>query len=643
MAIRDSVDLNQDHAAQAEALRAVLADQRAAAELHGVLDSEPGYHPGLHARLAGDLRLSGWTIPPEFGGLGRSQVEACSIHTELGRVLYPGPFLPSAVAAGALLATGHRESCERWLPLLAAGSVTATVAAADEAGRWVPGPGSVRAHYGTGGWRLSGRRWYVVAAHTAGLMVVPAVTESGGLGLFLAETAAPSLVVTRQLDLDLTRRISIVTFEAAPAVLITKDGACALARAEREFLIATAAEAAGGISWCLDAIMAAVRRQGQAGSFGEAAQFYVDMLNDLEHVSAAARYAAVVTDAGSAEAATAARVAALQAGGSYRRVISGAMNFIAERDAQLYYRRAWSAERLAGGPQAHRDALAAQLAESQSAVAVFPYDSCGRSVTICDIPRGTGEGCRSRGHRDLRPAARRRSARVRGHHRGPMQINPVTESQLCWQATGNGAPIVLAACDRGLLQRVRDYRQRGVGPDRLRRGHGLRPAAQPGCHRLARGRRRVRIPLRPRGTDLHGNPSARHLGPHRHLRAPTPRRRARRLLHGVRPSGSTGYLPAVRHRAHHRVGQGSAGAPAPATGGGARPLSVPVLVLIVGILLLGGSGPATARAPPAPCLRPPAPTPPRLHAHDRLHVPDRPPSCLPRTPASVEPGTARRA
>ncbi|MFZ0191903.1 MAG: hypothetical protein WAL72_33710 [Streptosporangiaceae bacterium] len=29
-----------------------------------------------------------------------------------------------------------------------------------------------------------------------------------------------------------------------------------------------------------------------------------------------------------------------------------------ERDTQLYYRRAWSAERLAGGPQAHRAALA---------------------------------------------------------------------------------------------------------------------------------------------------------------------------------------------------------------------------------------------------------------------------------------------
>jgi hypothetical protein len=32
--------------------------------------------------------------------------------------------------------------------------------------------------------------------------------------------------------------------------------------------------------------------------------------------------------------------------------------FTREHDAYLYYRRAWSAERLSGGPQAHRAALA---------------------------------------------------------------------------------------------------------------------------------------------------------------------------------------------------------------------------------------------------------------------------------------------
>jgi len=366
MAMRDSVDLSDDQHARHDTLRAILTDQLSSAELRAALDGEPGYHPDLHARLAAELSLSGWTIPEEFGGLGKSQVEACAVHIELGRALYPGPFLPSSVAAGALLATGHRESCEQWLPRLAAGTVAGTVAAADEAGHWRAG--GVTADYGTGGWRLSGRRWYVVAAHVAGIVVVPAVTDTG-LAMFLAETGSAGLEISRQLDLDLTRRISIIAFEAAPAVLLTRYPDAALARAEREFLIATAAEAAGGIGWCLDASLAYVEdreRLGRpAGSFEAAAQLCIDMVADLESVSSAARYAAVATASDAADAPKAARVAALRAGESYRGVteaaigLFGGVGFAREHDAHLYYRRAWSAERLAGGPQAHRTALEA--------------------------------------------------------------------------------------------------------------------------------------------------------------------------------------------------------------------------------------------------------------------------------------------
>jgi alkylation response protein AidB-like acyl-CoA dehydrogenase len=374
MAIRDSVNLGEDQAAGQDTLHAILAEQLSSAELRDALDGEPGYPPELHARLAGGLGLAGWTIPEKFGGFGKSQVEACAIHIELGRVLYPGPFLPSSVAAGTLLATGHPAACEQWLPRLAAGTVAGTVAAADEDGHWAPGPGGVKADYGTGGWRLSGRRWYVVAAHAANIVMVPAAAESG-LAMFLAETESPGLEISRQLDLDLTRRISIITFEAAPAVLLTRDAAAALARAEREFLIATAAEAAGGIGWCLDASLAHVRDQ--AGSFEAMASFCVDMLADLENAATAARYAAAATDVGGPDVHKAARVAALRAGESYRRAAEAAVGLLGDagpgRDAQLHYRRAWSAERLAGGPQAHRDALAAQL-------------SGGRAGPACRVP-----------------------------------------------------------------------------------------------------------------------------------------------------------------------------------------------------------------------------------------------------------------
>src|SRR5579859_6833500 len=103
MAIWDSVDVDADQPAQADVLRAVLTDQQSAAELRSALDGEPGYDRGLHAQLSEEFGLAGWTIPAKFGGQGKSLVEACAIHTELGRALYPGPFLPSAVAAGTLL------------------------------------------------------------------------------------------------------------------------------------------------------------------------------------------------------------------------------------------------------------------------------------------------------------------------------------------------------------------------------------------------------------------------------------------------------------------------------------------------------------------------------------------------------------
>jgi alkylation response protein AidB-like acyl-CoA dehydrogenase len=368
MAIRDSIDLSEDQYALQDTLRGFLTGQLSSAELRSALDNDPGYSQELHARLLGEIGLGALMVPEEFGGRGPSQVETCVVHTELGRALYPGPYLPSCLAAAALLAAGDPQACKRWLPLLAGGSVTGTVAAADEAGQWSRGSDGVRAEYATGGWRLYGRRWFVIAASAARIMLVPAITDSG-LAMFLAEPGTDGLTISRQLDLDLTRRVGIATFEATPARLLTRDGETVLIRTEHQLMLATAAEAAGGIGWCLDASLAYVEdreRLGRPpGSFEAAAQLCVDMVADLESVSSAARYAAAAMASDADDAPKAARVAALRAGEAYRGVtetaigLFGGVGFAREHDAHLYYRRAWSAERLVGGPQALRAALAA--------------------------------------------------------------------------------------------------------------------------------------------------------------------------------------------------------------------------------------------------------------------------------------------
>ena len=367
MAESDALALSEDQHALQDTLRGFLTALLPSATLRAALESEAGYSPELHARLAGELGLTGLTIPEEFGGLGMSQAEASVVHTELGRALYPGPFLASSLAADVLLAS-DRAAREHWLPLLADGSVTGTFAAAGEAGHWAPGPDSVRAERAPGGWRLYGHRWYVIAAHAADIVVVPAMIGSS-LAIFLVESQSLGYTASGQLGLDLTRRVCVTAFDEAPAVLIGQgeDAAAALDRAERDFLLATAAEAAGGIGWCLDATIAYAKDRVQfgqpIGSFQAVAHACVDMLAEFQAVSAAARYAAIAAADGSAEAPMAAHVAALRAGEAYRAVteaaihVFGGVGFTWEHDAHLYYRRAWSAERLAGGPQAHRAAI----------------------------------------------------------------------------------------------------------------------------------------------------------------------------------------------------------------------------------------------------------------------------------------------
>ena len=131
----DGSDLTGDQRALRDTLRGFLVAELPTAALRAALETDAGYSPQLHTRLAGELGLAGLTIPGEFGGLGLSQAEACVVHTELGRALYPGPYLAGYLAAGVLAATvpatGDRAIAERWLPRLADGSVTGTIAVAD--------------------------------------------------------------------------------------------------------------------------------------------------------------------------------------------------------------------------------------------------------------------------------------------------------------------------------------------------------------------------------------------------------------------------------------------------------------------------------------------------------------------------------
>ena len=69
MTSSDALPLSEDQHALQDTLRGFLADQLPPDALRAALETQAGYSPELHARLAGELGLAGLMIPAEFGGL----------------------------------------------------------------------------------------------------------------------------------------------------------------------------------------------------------------------------------------------------------------------------------------------------------------------------------------------------------------------------------------------------------------------------------------------------------------------------------------------------------------------------------------------------------------------------------------------
>ena len=77
-----------------------------------------------------DLVALGWLglhVSEAYGGSGFGLLEVAVVIEEMGRVLAPGPFLPTVVASALIEAAGTPEQRERWLPGLVDGSCTAGI------------------------------------------------------------------------------------------------------------------------------------------------------------------------------------------------------------------------------------------------------------------------------------------------------------------------------------------------------------------------------------------------------------------------------------------------------------------------------------------------------------------------------------
>jgi alkylation response protein AidB-like acyl-CoA dehydrogenase len=354
-------------------VRRFLADRVPITAVRELMEGSDGGDPAVWEMAGQQLGLQGIAIPEDYGGSGFTFAEQAVVLEELGAALYGGPYLASAVlAANALLASGDEGAKKAYLPDIASGAVIATLAFTEADGSWEPDASRLTAVPADGGWRLNGRKSFVLDGHTASLILVIGRTEAG-LSLFAVPGDAGGLTRTVLPTLDQTRKLARLDFDGVAATLIGADGAgeALLGGTLDIAAIAQAAEQLGGAQRALDMAVeyAKVRHQfgRPIGSFQAIKHRCADLLLEVESLRSAVGYAAAAVAEDSAEVPVVAALTKAYASDVYFHVaaeniqIHGGIGFTWEHDAHLYFKRAKASELFLGDATLHRERLATRI------------------------------------------------------------------------------------------------------------------------------------------------------------------------------------------------------------------------------------------------------------------------------------------
>ncbi|MDN5405796.1 MAG: acyl-CoA/acyl-ACP dehydrogenase [Pseudomonas sp.] len=359
------------------------------AEVRTAMTSDQGYDTATWARMARELYWPALAIPEAYGGLGLGFVEVSLLQEQLGRCLLPTPFFATCcLATPALLLSRNEALKERWLPLIAAGEIRASLAYTS-APRWDDSAVQVYAQSHAGGYRLNGEYHYVIDGSDCQLLIIAARTPGSvgeaGIRLFALPADTPGIVCQWQPTLDQTRRLATITLNDVVVhddQLLSEPGQGwpMLRDVLQIACVGLAAEQTGGAQQSLDITLAYISGREQFGrtiaSFQAIKHRCADLMLAIECARSASYYAACIAaeclnidgDPGIreqlGEAAATAKIFASEgffqcAAESIQ--LHGGVGFTWEYDPHLYFKRARASEQMLGTPAFHREQLARQI------------------------------------------------------------------------------------------------------------------------------------------------------------------------------------------------------------------------------------------------------------------------------------------
>jgi alkylation response protein AidB-like acyl-CoA dehydrogenase len=338
-----------------------------------VYDSAEGRSEALDRRIA-EMGWNGVLVPDSLGGLGLGVLDAVVLLTELGRAAAPGPFFFSSVlAVAALEAAANARLKKAWLPKLATGETTATVAWLEESDRLDADGIAARATKRGAAWRLSGTKLFVPYAAAADVLVTPFRTSGAGakgVTLFLVRRDAPGLSIEPLQTIDRTRRVYEVAFRNVEAdAVVGKVGEAwpVLERLLDLAAVGLAADSLGGAERALEMAVAYSKTREQfgrpIGSFQAVKHMAAEMVADVEPSRSLVWYAAYAADrrkgASRAASMAKARLSEVYSRTANRAVqMHGGIGFTWEHDVHFWFKRAKWNELAFGDPVFHRERVA---------------------------------------------------------------------------------------------------------------------------------------------------------------------------------------------------------------------------------------------------------------------------------------------
>jgi alkylation response protein AidB-like acyl-CoA dehydrogenase len=346
--------LDDDQQALWKSARRFLEDQATSERVRAAMESETGWDAALWTRIATEMGWAALPVPEAHDGLGMRFVDLVPLLEQMGRTLLPSPFFGTiATAVPALLEAGDDALRARWLPAIAAGEATATVAWTEHRSEWdAADVSTAAAGGGSDGWRLTGEKSWVVDGATASLLLVAARDGADTLALFAVESGAAGLSVAPQKTMDATRRLARLTLDGVHATRLPGDAA-AIRRAHDMALTALAVEQVGLAQRCLEMAVDYAQTRVQfgrpIGSFQAIKHKCADMMVQAETARSAAWYAAWCASEAPERLSEAAAAAAAYCGeaafaaAAENVQIHGGIGFTWEHDCHLFLR--WHRER----------------------------------------------------------------------------------------------------------------------------------------------------------------------------------------------------------------------------------------------------------------------------------------------------------